>query len=82
LGTQAGYGYALLAAAFDAGGQAEAARRHWHDATLLIPVAELVRRFPELGPLAGKHPPAEVPANLMPTYAPPVSERGDAEMGR
>lgn len=60
LGTRAGYGYGLLAAAFDRARQEEPARRYWHDATLLIRPADLLRRFRELEAVAGKYPSAEV----------------------
>jgi len=61
LGTRAGYGYALLAAAFDRLQQSEPARRFWHDATLLIPPQELLRRFCELKPVADRYPAVEYP---------------------
>jgi hypothetical protein len=61
LGIEAGYGYALLALCgvllarhdphIDAAKRAELidrAKRHWNDATLLIPPAALVHRYPEL----------------------------------
>lgn len=64
LGTRAGYGYALLAAAYDAGGQANEAARLWHQATMLVPPAELSRRFSEVKRLMAKYPPAMVPAGL------------------
>lgn len=60
LGTRAGYGYGLLAAAYDRADQPDAARRLWHDATLLIRPGELLQRFRELEPLAGKYPEAEI----------------------
>lgn len=59
LGTRAGFGYGLLAAAFDRASLPEQARRYWHDATLLIRPAELLRRFSELEPVAAKYPRAE-----------------------
>lgn len=55
LSTRAGYGYALLAAAYNHAGQPEAAQKHWHDATLLIKPDELVRRFDELKPIAARY---------------------------
>jgi tetratricopeptide (TPR) repeat protein len=64
LGNRAGYGYALLAAAFDIAGQADQAARYWHDATLLLPATELTRRFSELKRVGGKYPAAVIPAGL------------------
>ena len=61
LGTKAGYGYGLLAAAFDAIGQAGRARQCWHKATLLVPAERLVDRFHELRPIAQRYPAAEHP---------------------
>jgi len=61
LGTKAGYGYGLLAAAFDAIGQSGHARQCWHMATLLVPAERLVDRFHELGPIARRYPAAEHP---------------------
>lgn len=61
LGTRAAYGYALLAAAQDRLGQADSAAASWRDATLLLRPTELLRRFGELEPVAGKYPPAEWP---------------------
>jgi tetratricopeptide (TPR) repeat protein len=59
LSTRAGYGYALLAAAFDQGGQPEAAQRYWQDATLLVRPEELLERFVELKPIAARYAAAE-----------------------
>jgi len=61
LGTRAGYGYALLAAAFDRAGREDEARRFWHDATMLLRPAALTARFEELAPLALRYPAAERP---------------------
>jgi hypothetical protein len=61
LSTGAGYGYGLLAAAFDRAGQPDAARRHWHDATLLVAPHRLRHRFGELDEIAGRYPAAECP---------------------
>lgn len=61
LSTRAGYGYGLLAAAFDRAQQSEQAGRYWHDATLLIRPAALLARYPELEAVAVRYPPAEVP---------------------
>jgi tetratricopeptide (TPR) repeat protein len=59
LGTRAGFGYGLLAAAFDRANLPEQARRFWHDATLLVRPAELLRRFRELESVAARYPRAE-----------------------
>lgn len=59
LSTRAGFGYGLLAAAFERAGQPDSARRYWHDATLLIPPQELLDRFEELATVAQKYPAAE-----------------------
>lgn len=59
LGTIAGFGYALLAAAYDRAGNAETAARFWHDATLLVRPAELTRRYRELEPLTTRYKTAE-----------------------
>lgn len=59
LSTRAGFGYGLLAAAFDRANQPEKARGYWHDATLLIRPKELLERFGELAPVAAKYPAAE-----------------------
>lgn len=61
LSTRAAYGYALLAAAFDRADRAQEAARFWHDATLLVRPAELVRRFQDVEPVAARYPHAEVP---------------------
>ena len=55
LGTEAGFGYGLLAAAFDQCGQAQAAGRFWSDATLLIGPQMLGQRYPELKLLTDKY---------------------------
>jgi hypothetical protein len=62
LSTRAGYGYGLLAAAFDRANQPAEAGRYWHDATLLLKAEELLRRFAELETVAARYPrAAEVP---------------------
>lgn len=61
LGTRAGWGYALLAAAFDRINQPESAARYWHDATLLMSPADLLRLCPELKTVAGRYSAAESP---------------------
>lgn len=61
LGTRAGYGYALLAAAFDRAGQADRAAELWRDATLLLSPPDIVDRFAELASVARKYPATEWP---------------------
>lgn len=65
LGTRAGYGYALLAAAFEIAGSTERAARSWHDATMLLSPVELKGRFAEVRRLAEKYPAATVPPGLI-----------------
>lgn len=61
LSTQAGYGYGLLAAAFDRANRTREASAYWRDATLLVPVDDLVQRFGELAPVAERYPAVEAP---------------------
>jgi len=61
LSTRAGYGYALLSAAFDRSGQTDRAAELWRDATLLIRPAEIVDRFGEVRSVAAKYPSTEWP---------------------
>lgn len=61
LGTKAGYGYGLLAAAFDRAGNTEQAACFWRDATLLMPPDEMVERFTEMRAVAAKYPPTSWP---------------------
>ncbi len=61
LGTRAGYGYALLAMAFDRSGQHDRAAELWRDATMLIAPTDLVDRFSELRTVASRYPAAEWP---------------------
>ena len=64
LGTRAGYGYALLALAFDRAGRPERAAKFWQDATLLQPASELICRFGELRTIASKYPATTIPRGL------------------
>ncbi|UCD28805.1 MAG: hypothetical protein JSV03_17300 [Planctomycetota bacterium] len=59
LSTRAGYGYGLLAAAFDRAGQPQSAEKYWHDATMLVRPQDLLERFSELAPIAEKYHAAE-----------------------
>ena len=61
LGTRAGYGYGLLAMAFDRAEQPDNARKEWYNATLLLGAKELIARFRELEPIARKYAAAENP---------------------
>lgn len=61
LSTRAGFGYALLAAAFDRASKSELATQYWHDATLLVHPDQLTDRFELLKPLAAKYPAAVRP---------------------
>jgi len=60
LSTRAGYGYGLLAAAFDRANSPAQAQRCWHDATLLVPPTDLVKRFKELDPIRQRYVAAEI----------------------
>lgn len=53
--------FALAAAAYAARGDSAAAGDCWERATLLCPAVEVVRRYPELAPLARSLPPAAAP---------------------
>jgi hypothetical protein len=55
LGTRAGYGYALLAAAFEHAAQPQVATKYWSDATLLVQPADLTWRYPETEHMATKY---------------------------
>lgn len=59
LSTRAGFGYALLAWAFDRDHQSDTARDYWRKATLLIRPKEIIERFDELSVLAERYPAAE-----------------------
>jgi len=59
LSTRAGYGYGLLAAAYDHAQRGDMARKYWTDATLLISEKTLVERFHELEPMAARYPAVE-----------------------
>lgn len=55
---------ALAARAYDMVGRAAEAGQAWLDATALAPVAELTRRYPEVGPVVAKYPATPVPAEV------------------
>jgi tetratricopeptide (TPR) repeat protein len=61
LGHRVGDAYALVARAHDSLGQDAEAAAAFEKATLLAPVEELVRRYPEVAALAEKYPAAPAP---------------------
>jgi len=63
LGVQSGQAFALAARAAELLGREDDAARLWRDATTLVPAAELLRRYTEIGSLA-RFPAAEMPAAL------------------
>jgi len=64
LGHRAADGYALAAKAFDLAGESEKARQAFEKATLLSPIVELKRRYPEVGGLEEKYAAAGAPAEV------------------
>jgi tetratricopeptide (TPR) repeat protein len=64
LGHRTGDAYALLAKAYDLLGRTDEARVAYEKATLLTPVMELNRRFPEVVSLASKYPVTATPPEL------------------
>ena len=62
LGHRVADAFGLAAKAFDLLGKTDEARDAFEKATLLSPVAELVRRYPELNSLTEKYQPASAPA--------------------
>jgi hypothetical protein len=56
--------HALVARAYDMLGRAGEARSAWADATVLAPAGELVRRYPEVEPVARRYPASVAPAEL------------------
>jgi hypothetical protein len=61
LGHRIADAYALVARAHDLLDQTAEAAAAFENATLLTPVEELVRRYPEVAPLRDKYPPATTP---------------------
>lgn len=61
LGHRAADAFALASLAYDTRGAPERAAQLWQKATLLMPVAELLRRYPELRSVADAHLPAPAP---------------------
>lgn len=64
LGHRVADAYALVARAYDLLDQAEEARSRYEKATLLAPMTELHRRYPETAALAQKYAPARAPAEV------------------
>jgi tetratricopeptide (TPR) repeat protein len=64
LGHRVSDAYALAAKAYDFLGNAPEAQSHWTQATLLSPVMELKRRYPELSLMLEKYEPATAPAEV------------------
>jgi len=52
IGTEAAYGYGMLALASHRTQQPDQAQRWWHDATMLLPAEHLIDAMPEFAPLA------------------------------
>jgi tetratricopeptide (TPR) repeat protein len=64
LGHRTGDAYGLLAKAYDMLGRTAEAQSAFEKATLLTPLSELNRRYPEVATLAGRYHPAALPAEL------------------
>jgi tetratricopeptide (TPR) repeat protein len=62
LGHRSGDAYALVARAYDLLGRESEARQAYEKATLLSPISELHRRYPEVAKLSAKYSPAPAPA--------------------
>jgi tetratricopeptide (TPR) repeat protein len=65
LGHRVGDAYALAAKAYDGLGRSEEARQAMERATLLSPAAELLRRYPEIAPIAETYRPATTPQGAL-----------------
>lgn len=65
LGHRLGDAYALAAQACDQMGRTDEARRLYESATILVPPAELHRRYPETAPLASRYPAYPLPAGVV-----------------
>lgn len=64
LGHRLADAWALVARAYDMLGQGPQAEQAYRNATLLLPLVELRRRYPEIVPLADKLAPAAAPAEV------------------
>jgi tetratricopeptide (TPR) repeat protein len=64
LGHRVADAWALAARAYDMLGQEEKAREAFANATMLLPLGELKRRYPEISPLSQKYSVAPAPAEM------------------
>jgi tetratricopeptide (TPR) repeat protein len=64
LGHRLADGWALAARAYDLLDRPGDAQAAYENATVLMPLAELTRRYPEITPLASKYKPAHAPAEV------------------
>jgi tetratricopeptide (TPR) repeat protein len=64
LGHRLADAWALVARAYDLLDRATDAQTAWQNATVLMPWAELARRYPEVSSLAQKYPPAPAPREV------------------
>ena len=64
LGHRAADAYALVARAFDQVGEAAGAQENFERATLLSPVVELKRRYPEIAGMEERYRAADLPAEV------------------
>jgi len=64
LGHRAADAWALVARAYDLLGRHADAQSAFENATILQPLGELLRRYPELGPLTEKYKPAPAPTEV------------------
>jgi hypothetical protein len=64
LGHRMADGWALAARAYDLLDRPGDAQGAYENATILQPLAELTRRYPEVAPLASKYKPAAAPAEV------------------
>jgi hypothetical protein len=64
LGHRLADGWALVARAYDMLNQVAEAKAAFENATLLAPLAELIRRYPEVAPLGKSYMPAIAPAEV------------------
>jgi hypothetical protein len=65
LGHRAGDAYALAARAHDLAGNSARAQEEFEKATMLAPMIELKRRYPEIGAMEGKYREAARPAEVV-----------------
>jgi len=64
LGHRVGDAWALVARAFDLLNRTDEAQHAFEKATLLMPLIELQRRYPEISPLVGKYVPSPAPLEV------------------